>query len=569
MSGPSSFPSETSSPVSPLDQARAREAAELVERAMSCHKAGDLNEAVKLYRRALRRTTEPTDIFDSTRVAVALGHALAALGRLEEAERALREAVEKDPRNVVAHANHAVLLRRLGHRPAAEAACRAALIIDNAFVPALHTLGTIQCENNRLKDAEASFVRVLALDARHIQALINLSAICATTERMDEAVALLERAITINPRIAEAHVNLGMVLSEMGRTKAAIVSLRSAIEIDPDNVEAWYALSAAGEADLTRTEAERLVRLADSGRVSDDQRTKLYFTLAAAAERNGNIVRAFSDFQLANGLRKAALQRVGKGFDPEKHAQLIDNLIRTAPADSLIGEGKLGAKLGEGLVFIVGLPRSGTTLVEQIVAAHPDAIGIGETDDIAGLVAAHEAGEGATAAAAYVERLRAKHPGKRVIIDKTPFNYLHLAAIARLLPGARIVHIRRDLHDVALSCFTQNFVMAHAWSCDLSHLGDYIRGYKRMMAHWQAALPVGLMIEIDYEALVADPQTEAKRIVAHAGLEWTPACLEFHRARGVVRSASKWQVRKPIYASSVGRWQAFRPFLGPLLQRLM
>ena len=168
-----------------------------------------------------------------------------------------------------------------------------------------------------------------------------------------------------------------------------------------------------------------------------------------------------------------------------------------------------------------------------------------------------------------LERLRAKHPGKRVIIDKTPFNYLHLAAIARLLPGARIVHIRRDLHDVALSCFTQNFTMAHAWSCDLSHLGDYIQGYKRMMAHWQAALPAGLMIEIDYEALVADPQTEAKRIVAHAGLEWTPACLEFHRARGVVRSASKWQVRKPIYASSVGRWQAFRPFLGPLLQRLM
>lgn len=533
---------------------------------MSCHKAGDLNEAVKLYRRALRRTTEPSDIFDSTRVAVALGHALAALGRLEEAERALREAVEKDPRNVVAHANHAVLLRRLGARPAAEAACRAALIIDNAFVPALHTLGTIQCENNRLGDAEGSFVRVLALDPRHIQALINLSAICSATERMDEAVALLERAISINPRVAEAHVNLGVVLSEMGRTKAAIVSLRSAIEIDPDNVEAWYALSAAGEADLTRTEAERLVRLADSGRVTDDQRTKLYFTLAAAAERNGNIVRAFSDFQLANGLRKAALQRAGKGFDPDHHARMIDTLIRTAPADSLGGP---AGKLGEGLVFIVGLPRSGTTLVEQILAAHPDAIGIGETDDIASLVAAHDKGEGPAAAAAYVERLRAKHPGTRVIIDKTPFNYLHLAAVARLLPGARIVHIRRGLHDVALSCFTQNFVMPHAWSCDLSHLGDYIQGYTRMMAHWQAALPADLMIEIDYEALVADTAAEAKRIVAHAGLDWTPACLEFHRARNVVRSASKWQVRKPIYASSVGRWQAFRPFLGPLLQRLM
>jgi tetratricopeptide (TPR) repeat protein len=532
---------------------------------MFCHKAGDLNEAVKLYRRALRRTTEPSDIFDSTRVAVALGHALAALGRFDEAERALREAVEKDPRNVVAHANHAVLLRRLGHRAAAEAACRAALIIDNAFVPALHTLGTIQTDNNRLTDAEGSFVRVLALDPRHIQALVNLSAICSATDRMDEAVALLERAISINPRIAEAHVNLGIILSEMGRTKAAIVSLRTAIEIDPDNVEAWYALSAAGEADLTRNEAERLVRLADSGRVSDDQRTKLYFTLAAAAERNGNIVRAFSDFQLANSLRKTALERAGRGFDPDKHARMIDELILAAPKESFAATGKLG----EGLVFIVGLPRSGTTLVEQILAAHPDAVSIGECDDIAHLATKAENGDATAPAGAHVEAVRAKVPGARVIVDKTPFNYLHLAAIARLLPGARIIHIRRDVRDVALSCFTQNFVTPHAWSCDLGHLGDYIRQYERMMAHWRAALPAGRMIEIDYEALVADPAAEAKRIVAFADLEWTQACLEFHRAKGVVRTASKWQVRKPIYASSVGRWQAFRPFLGPLLARLL
>jgi tetratricopeptide (TPR) repeat protein len=520
---------------------------------------------VKLYRRALRRTTEPSNVFDSTRVAVALGHALAALGRIDEAERVLRDAVEKDPRNVVAHANHAVLLRRLGHSDAAEAACRAALIIDSAFVPALHTLGTIQSERRRLTDAEGSFVRVLALDPRHIHALINLSAICSVSERMDEAVALLERAISINPRVAEAHVNLGMVLSELGRTKAAVVALRSAIEIDPNNVEAWYALSQAGEADLTRTEAERLVRLADSGRVSDDQRIKLYFVLASAAERNGNIVRAFSDFQLANSLRKAALERAGHGFDPDRHARMIDKLILAAPKDCFV---TTEAKTGEGLVFVVGLPRSGATLIEQILAAHPDAVGIGERDDIADLVAAGEKGDGAAEAAAYVAKLRTKHADARVIVDKTPFNYLYLATITRLLPAARIIHVRRDVHDVALSCFTQNFVMPQAWSCDLGHLGDYIQGYKRMMAHWRAALPA-IMIEIDYEALIADPETEAKRIVAFAGLEWTPACLEFHRTRGVVRTASKWQVRKPIYASSVGRWQAFRAFLGPLLARLM
>lgn len=564
--GPSSFPSQIPGPVSSLEQARAQEAAELVERALSCHKAGDLHEAVKLYRRALRRTAEPSSIFDSTRVAVALGHALAAMGRIEEAERALREAIEKDPRNVVAHANHAVLLRRLGHSDAAEAACRAALIIDNIFVPALHTLGTIQAERRRLVDAEASFVRVLALDPRHIQALINLSAICSATDRMDEAVALLERAISINPRVAEAHVNLGLVLAELGGIRASIVSLRSAIEIDPDNVEAWFALSQAGEADLTRTEAERLVRLADSGRVSDDQRTKLYFVLAAAAERNGNIVRAFSDFQLANSLRKAALERAGQGFDPNAHAMTVDKIIMASPADSLSGP---VSKVGEGLVFVVGLPRSGTTLVERIIAAHPDAIGIGEGDDIATLATKAQNGDATALVGAYVEAVHAKARGGRVVVDRTPYNYLHLAAIARLLPGARIIHVRRDPHDVALSCFTQNFALPRAWSCDLGHLGDYIQGYTRLVAHWRATLPPTMMIEIDYETLVADPETEMRKIIGYVGLDWAPACLEFHRARGVVRSSAKWQVRKPIYASSIGRWQAFRPFLGPLLQRLM
>lgn len=544
---------------------RAREAAELVERAVSCHKAGDLNEAVKLYRRALRRTVEPSNVFDSTRVAIALGHALAELGRVEEAERALRDAVEKDPRNVVAHANHAVLLRRLGHRDAAEAACRAALIIDNAYVPALHTLGTIQSERRKLAEAEASFVRVLTLDPRHVQALINLSAICSAGERMDEAIALLERAIAINPRLAEAHVNLGAILADMGRTKAAIVALRTAVEIDPDNAEAWYALSAAGEGDLTRKEAERLVRLAESSRLSQDQRTKLYFVLASAAERNGNIVRAFSDFQHANTLRKQALEKAGQGFDPARHAVLIDKLIFGnaegcfPPSDS---------RAGEGLIFIVGLPRSGTTLVDRILAAHPDAVSLGERDDIANLATKAENGDAIALAGAHIEAVLAKARGSRAIVDKTPFNYLHLGTIARLLPAARIIHIRRDARDVALSCFTQNFVLPHAWSCDLSHIGDYIQGYIRLMAHWRKVLPP-MMLDVDYEDIVADPETLARKIVGFAGLEWDPACLDFHRAKGVVRTASKWQVRKPIYASSVGRWQAFRPFLGPLMARLM
>ncbi len=547
---------------------RAEEAADLVRRAVTLHRSGDLAEAVKYYRRALRRSDAAAHGLrntDQTEVIVAMGHALAGQGRLDEAERAMGMAAEQDPKNAVAHANHAVVLRSLGRLDDAERVCRAALAIDADYISALHSLGTILAVRRRAAEAEAAFVRVLTLDPRNVQSMINLAALCSVSDRFDEAEALLERAISVAPRSAEAHVNLGMLRSDVGQTAGAIAALRTAIEIDPNNVEAWYALSAAGALELGRSDAERLVRLSDSGRLSDDQRTKLYFVLALAAERHGKIPRAFSDFQQANALRKAALERAGQGFDPVRHAAMIDGLIRDFPPTI---QADAAAPIDRGPVFVVGLPRSGTTLIEQILGAHPEVRGIGERDDISLLAEAARTGDGPALARGYLDRAMALAKGARLVVDKTPFNFLHLGTIARLLPGARIIHCRRDLHDVGLSCFTQNFVLPHAWSCDLDHIGAYIADYRRLMAHWRGALPAGAMIEVDYEALVADPEAQSKRMTDFLGLDWNPACLDFHKAKGVVRSASKWQVRKPIYASSVGRWRAYRQFLGPLLDHL-
>jgi hypothetical protein len=219
-------------------------------------------------------------------------------------------------------------------------------------------------------------------------------------------------------------------------------------------------------------------------------------------------------------------------------------------------------------VFVVGLPRSGTTLVERIVAAHPDATGVGERDDIEKLSVRMRAGdEPAKLAKSYLAEIAELAQGKRLVVDKTPINFLHLGLIARLLPGARIIHIRRDLRDVGLSCFTQNFVQPHAWACDLDDIGHYASEYVRLMTHWRNALPP-IMLEVDYERLVAEPEAESRRILEFLGLAWDPACLTFHATKGVVRSASKWQVRKPLYSSSVGRWKAYQQFLGPLIAGL-
>jgi tetratricopeptide (TPR) repeat protein len=537
-----------------------------VSRAVILHKQGDLAEAVKYYRRAIRRTPERDNDFNLTRVVIALGHALTGLGRVEEAERAMRAAVSRDANNVIAIANHAVLLRLQGRLPEAERACRQAMAIDSGYVPALHTLGTVLTLLGKHDEAETAFLAVLQRDPHHIQAMINLAAVRAATDRFDEAFVMFNRAINSDPRSAEAHLNLGLALAEFGRPGPAMASLREALAIDPENIEAWYALSVAGDTVLEKEDAERLVRLMERGRLSDEQKVKLRFVLAGSAERLGNLTRAFDDYRKANALRKDALARAGHEFDPAAHAALIDRIISTSPRESLA---KPLAPEVAGPVFVVGLPRSGTTLVERIIAAHPDAIGIGERDDIERLAALLRDGEVAPVlAGAYHDEIARRGRGKRIVVDKTPFNYLHLGAIARVLPGAKVIHIRRDPRDVGVSCFTQNFVQPLAWTCDLAHIGAYATEYARLMKHWREALPDGAMLEVDYETLVANPEAEARRMLAFVGLEWDPACLAFHAAAGAVRSASKWQVRRPLYTSSVGRWKAYQQFIGPLLAGL-
>jgi tetratricopeptide (TPR) repeat protein len=548
-----------------MGDVRAEEAAELVIRAVTLHKQGDLAEAVKLYRRALRRTPERNNDFGLTRVVMALGHALTGLGRVDEAERAMRSALARDPNNVIAAANHAVLLRILGRLEEAEATARGALAIDPVYIPALHTLGSVLAQRRKFQEAEEIFLKVLERDPRHIQAMINLAAVRASCDRFDEAIVLFNRALNADPRSAEAHLNLGLALAEFGRPQQAIESLQRSIALDPNNVDAWYALSCAGDAVLEKQDAEHLVRLMEKGRLSDDQRVKLRFVLAGSAERLGNLMRAFADYRKANELRKEMLARAGHAYDPAAHAARIDHLITTTPKDVLAAP---LAPARPGPVFVVGLPRSGTTLVERIIAAHPDAVGIGERDDIERLsVQLRAGGEPAALAETYLAETMELARGKRLVVDKTPTNFLHLGMIARLLPGARIIHIRRDLRDVGLSCFTQNFVQPHAWACDLDHIAHYASEYTRLMAHFRTELPP-MMLEVDYERLVAEPEIESRIILEFLGLPWDPACLSFHASKGVVRSASKWQVRKPLYASSVGRWKAYQQFLGPLLAGL-
>jgi hypothetical protein len=231
-------------------------------------------------------------------------------------------------------------------------------------------------------------------------------------------------------------------------------------------------------------------------------------------------------------------------------------------------------------VFVLGMPRSGTTLVEQIIASHPAAHGAGELEELGWLAANMPKLTGGTApypeaarlidatnaksiAAQYLEPLIARAPAARRITDKMPGNFIRIGLIAVLFPKARIVHVRRHPLDTCLSCFFQHFGRGHHFSYDLGHLGHYYTQYQRLMAHWARVLP-GRIFDVQYEDVVSKQEETSRAIIAHCGLDWDPKCLAFHEHERQVRTASFWQVRQPLYASSVGRWQAYEKHLGPL-----
>ena len=235
-------------------------------------------------------------------------------------------------------------------------------------------------------------------------------------------------------------------------------------------------------------------------------------------------------------------------------------------------------------VFIVGMPRSGTTLIEQVLASHPRVFGAGELDQISHLVNAISAEisgappypdsaadlDALTACRlgeSYVSYIGRLSDGSDRVTDKMPGNFMHLGFIALLLPGARIIHSKRSPIDTCLSCYFQHFTQPMPFAGDLTNLGTYYQGYERIMTHWRNVLPLP-MLEVDYEEMVGDHETMCRRIVEFSGLEWDEACLQFHKTERTVKTASTWQVRQPLYTTSVARWRHYEAFLGPLKKAL-
>jgi thioredoxin-like negative regulator of GroEL len=480
------------------------------------------------------------------------------------------------------HLAHGNQLARQGDLVGAAGCYRRAVAIRPDHVPAVYNLGVVLRDQGQWPEAATMFERAIALRPAYAEAHNNLGGCRQRLGDLVAAEACYDRAIALKPDHAGAHYNLGAVLQFLGRFDAAQIAYLKALDLKPDHARAWYNLVQQTPLDDGSPETEaafgRLSRLADQAdRLSPKDGGLLLFAMAAVLEARGDFEGAFAHLARAN-----ARHRSGLSFDiaeVERRMEAIAGMFDRALIERL---GPAGPP-DETPIFILGMPRSGTTLVEQIVSAHPRVKGGGELPNLAQGVAAVR-GSNASAfpewtphlspancaelGQAYLAGLPALAPGQTRLTDKALLNIEYLGLIHLCLPGARIVHCRRDPRDVGLSCFASRFSEGLDYAYDLAELGRYWRAYDRLMAHWRAVLPAGRLFEAPYEAVVDDVETWSRRLIAHCGLDWDDACLRFHESGREVRTASFAQVRRPVYRSSVGRWRRFAPHLGPLLDAL-
>jgi tetratricopeptide (TPR) repeat protein len=424
-------------------------------------------------------------------------------------------------------------------------------------------------------EALAPAERAVARAPREPEALCLLGRALHRARRPQEALVALDRAIAASRAApGPAAVEKAAVLRSLGRFDEARCVVAGILAADPRNAVAWFERSmldgfAPGDPDL-----ERMRALLEPGVLAnDEQRMTLLFALGDAS-LSADPERAFSYLDEANRLKRATF-----AYDEAETRRFCETLPALFDRQALEAA-REGGDPSELPIFVVGMPRSGTTLVEQILASHQDVHGAGEVSFF--VDALKEAGLGSglpgpertsdeslrRVAASYLAALRALAPGKRRIIDKALLNTQTLGFVRLALPNARIVHVRRDPLDTCLSIYRKHFNGNIPYGYDQGELGRYYRIHAALMAHWRSVLPSDRFLEIDYEALVADLETQARALLDFCGLDWDDACLRFHETERAVLTASSVQVRRPLYRTSVGNAQRFDRELAPLLAAL-
>lgn len=503
-------------------------------------------------------------------------------GSIEEASRCYAEACRLNPTDAGAWVMLGNLQTRRGAVGQAEAAYRRAISVDPQRGEAHQFLGNLLGAQGRYDEATACYRRALQIKPHSLPAHVNLGTVLTLRGQLDDAITVFRSALDHEPGSRKAALGLAHVYEKQGHIEQAFAHLEPFLQESPVEADATLIFAALAPSLGRSEEAAALIEgvLNHKERpLTDEQRAGLHFRLGRLRDADGRYDAAFEQFKLGNDLKARTRQ-----FDPQAHARYVDAVI-AAYSPALMANAPRAAHGSDRPVFIIGMPRSGTSLVEQILASHPAVFGAGELDIVQRIsldlpnaidadmpypqcIASMTSAQCDRLSALYLRYIDERAPSSAIrVTDKMPANFLHLGLIALLFPNARIIHCVRDPMDTCLSCYFQNFGPANAYTYDLFHLGQFFQQYTRLMDHWREVLGISMM-EVRYEDLVENQEVVSRALVEFCGLPWDEQCLHFYNTNRAVATASYEQVRRPVYSGSVQRWRHYIDHIGPLRSAL-
>ena len=535
---------------------------------------GELDAAVDCYQKALSLAPDHAGIL------YAYATLLQGQGRNDDAEAMLRRAIENKPLHLDAHFALGNLFYAAGNDIEAAKCYLKVLEFSPNHAETHNNIGNVLLRQGYHERGMEHYKRAIASKPDYADAYGNLGNALLELNRLEESIAQNLRALEIKPQRFGSINNLGVAYQALGRFEEATQAFTRAIELSPDEAPIHLNLANMEKFKASDRRLPGLKKLLDRVDGLDiEKQIAAHFAMGKALADLKDYDQAFLHLQKGNALKRttfvydeaqrlATMQNIGDKFAPEL-------------MQALSGHGDPS----RSPIFIVGMPRSGTTLMEQVLASHSRVFGAGELETFKELIGESAKRQRIPPAfpdlitslppeqitelgQLYTARVRALAPDAPHIVDKMPLNFLFVGLIHLALPNAKIVHIQRDPMDNCVSCYQLLFTGSQPFAYDLAELGHYYRGYERVMAHWRKVLPPGVMIDIKYEDLVDDLEGVSRGVLAHCGLEWEDACRNFQATERAVRTASLMQVREPLYRTSVGSWRRYEKHLGPLREAL-
>ena len=560
------------------------------------------DRAVALYEQALSRKPDYAGMHTN------LGNILKDMGQLEDAINNYKVVIALNPDFALAHNNLGIAVKELGQLDHAADHYREAITVSPDFAMGHNNLGNLQLEQGRVEEAIIHYEQAIAVAPDFAEAHNNLGNALRLLGRYEDAIKCYKQAIALDARSAMTHNNLGITYDEMGRQKEAIGCYETAIQLEPGFPDAHNNLGNSqvqfGHSKKASTHFEKAIaarpdfaeayrhlsmilpkqehipvleKLLRKPGIKNADAMHCHFALGNIYHGRKMFTYAFTHYREANELKRQTVS-----YDASLHSKYVNSLIATYTKTYFETTAGFGSD-SEVPVFIVGMPRSGTTLIEQIITSHPQVHGAGELPTLPGveISIAGDIDNGMTYPDCmveckapvieshsweYLQKLKSLATGVMRITDKLPSNFLRIGLIKTLFPRARIIHCRRDPMDTCLSIFINYFVSTtgNEFSYSLEEIGQYYVDYERIMAHWCELFPNEIMT-VDYENIIVEQEEVSRQLVEFVGLSWDKACLEFHRNDRAIRTTSSVQVRKPVYSTSINQWKAYEQHLSPLV----